>query len=80
MGNEIGGHRAEPIDGAGKPGQRVAAQVAEIEKLQERFLSQHLGAWISRFAGAVKEGAQTGFYRELAELAPDVVRAAAAVH
>jgi TorA maturation chaperone TorD len=54
--------------------------MAEAEALQQRFLSQHLGAWIVRFAGAVKEGARTGFYRELAELAPDVVKAAAAVH
>jgi TorA maturation chaperone TorD len=54
--------------------------MAEIEQLQERFLSQHLGSWIARFAGAVKEGAQTSFYRELAEFAPHVVRATAAVH
>ncbi len=37
------------------------------ELLQRRFLGEHLGAWIVPFAAAVKAGAETAFYRELAE-------------
>ena len=36
------------------------------QALQRRFLGEHLGAWISHFTEAVKAGAETGFYRELA--------------
>jgi putative dimethyl sulfoxide reductase chaperone len=39
-----------------------------IHTLRQRFLSQHLGAWITRFSAAIKEGAQSSFYRELADL------------
>ena len=42
--------------------------VALVELLRRRFLKDHLGAWISPFAAAVKAGAETAFYRELAEL------------
>lgn len=37
-------------------------------ELERRFVSGHLGAWIGPFAAAVRSGAQTGFYRRLAEL------------
>jgi TorA maturation chaperone TorD len=47
--------------------------VAAIEKLQQRFLSQHLGAWIGPFAAAVAGSAQTAFYRELATLTEQFV-------
>jgi putative dimethyl sulfoxide reductase chaperone len=36
--------------------------------VRRRFLAQHLGAWIGSFARAIESGAQTKFYRELAEL------------
>ncbi|MEO8654405.1 MAG: molecular chaperone TorD family protein, partial [Ramlibacter sp.] len=36
------------------------------QHLQRMFLGSHLGAWVGRFAAAVKGGAQTPFYRELA--------------
>ena len=36
--------------------------------LRQRFLAEHLGAWIDPFTQAVENGAQTAFYRELAEL------------
>ena len=36
--------------------------------LRRRFLDAHLGAWATPFARAVAAGAQTAFYRELAEL------------
>lgn len=36
--------------------------------LRRRFLAEHLGRWVGRFAAAVASGAQSSFYRELAEL------------
>ncbi len=36
--------------------------------LRRRFLAEHLGAWAGPFTTAVKAGAETAFYRELAEL------------
>lgn len=37
-------------------------------ELRRRFLGAHLGAWVEPFAAAVREGAQTAFYRTLADL------------
>lgn len=45
-----------------------AEDLAANERLERQFLAEHLGAWIGPFAAAVKSGAETGFYRELAEL------------
>ena len=45
-----------------------AAALAAIADLRKRFLGDHLGAWIVPFAAAVRDGAETDFYRELAEL------------
>ena len=42
--------------------------------LQRRFLDEHHGAWIGLFAAAVKSGAETAFYRELAEFTERFVR------
>ena len=42
--------------------------LAARAKLRRRFLGAHLGAWVGRFAAAVKTNAQTDFYRTLAEL------------
>ena len=36
--------------------------------LRRRFLDEHLGRWIGPFTSAVRAGAQSGFYRELAAL------------
>lgn len=44
------------------------------ELLQRRFLGEHLGAWIGPFAAAVKAGADTDFYRELAGFTERFVR------
>ena len=44
------------------------------QHLHGMFLREHLGAWVGRFAAAVKGGAQTPFYRELAELTERFVR------
>lgn len=48
--------------------------VAAWELLRGMLLREHLGAWIGRFAAAVKSGAQTAFYRELADLTERFVR------
>lgn len=50
---------------------RRAGQMADLsaaEQLERQFLGEHLGAWVGPFAAAVKSGAETEFYRELAEL------------
>ena len=36
--------------------------------LRKRFLDAHLGSWVGPFTAAVRAGAQSGFYRELAAL------------
>ncbi len=38
------------------------------EELERRFLDEHLGRWIGPFTRAVGAGAETDFYRHLAEL------------
>ena len=42
--------------------------------LRKRFLDEHLGSWVGPFTAAVKAGAQSGFYRELAELTDRFVK------
>jgi putative dimethyl sulfoxide reductase chaperone len=37
-------------------------------RLERQFLSEHIGAWVTPFAAAIKSGAETAFYRRLAEL------------
>ena len=48
--------------------------LAASEQLQQRFLDEHLGTWISPFAAAVQAGAETPFYRVLATLTERFVR------
>lgn len=54
--------------------QNEAAQSGQDEvfaawaHLQDMFLQRHLGAWVGRFAAATRQGAETAFYRDLAEL------------
>ena len=50
------------------------SDVSSTELLQRRFLDEHLGAWIGPFAAAVKSGAETAFYRELAAFTERFVR------
>lgn len=50
------------------------AAMTATEQLQQRFLGEHLGAWIGPFASAVQQGAQTRFYRVLATLTERFVR------
>jgi TorA maturation chaperone TorD len=42
--------------------------LAAVTDLRKRFLAAHLGVWIGPFTAAVRNGAQTVFYRELADL------------
>jgi TorA maturation chaperone TorD len=42
--------------------------------LKKRFLDEQLGLWIGPFTAAVKAGAQSGFYRQLAELTDSFVK------
>ena len=42
--------------------------------LRKRFLDAHLGSWIGPFTAAVRAGAQSAFYRELAEFTERFVR------
>ena len=48
---------------------------AALAALRQRFLATHLGVWIEPFTAAVVAGAQTAFYRELAELSRAFVQA-----
>lgn len=41
---------------------------AEVQDIQQRFLREHFGTWVSKFADAVMNNAETNFYRELAGL------------
>jgi TorA maturation chaperone TorD len=52
----------------------AADDLDAIAALQQRFLAQHLGAWIGPFAAAVQTGAETTFYRELGALTEHFVR------
>lgn len=46
----------------------LADVLRDWEQLARLFLARHLGAWIDGFAATVRAGAQTDFYRDLAEL------------
>jgi TorA maturation chaperone TorD len=47
---------------------RDAEALAATTALRRRFLTEHLRAWVGPFAAAVREGAETAYYRELAEV------------
>jgi len=55
-----------------------AETLARVAGLRTRFLGAHLGRWIGPFTAAVRHGAQTAFYRELADLTDRFVRREAA--
>ena len=42
--------------------------LGDIASLRKRFLHAHLGRWVGPFTAAVKDGAQSGYYRGLAAL------------
>ncbi len=45
-----------------------------ISGIKRRFLDDHLGLWIGPFTAAVRGGARSGFYRELADLTDRFVK------
>jgi len=45
-----------------------ARATEEYAGLRRRFLDEHLGRWVEPFAAAIRAGAETDFYRELAGL------------
>ena len=45
-----------------------AAARETVTALRKRFLDEHLARWAGPFTAAVRSGAQSAFYRELAEL------------
>jgi TorA maturation chaperone TorD len=44
-----------------------AEELTAVDLLRRRFLGEHLGVWFGPFAAAIKQGAETAFYCELAE-------------
>ena len=51
-----------------------ADDLSAANALRHRFLEEHLGTWLGPFAAAVKSGAETEFYRELAAFTERFVR------
>lgn len=51
-----------------------AAESSVADALHHRFLVEHMNAWTGPFVAAVKSGAQTAFYRELAVLTEAFLR------
>ncbi len=51
-----------------------ADALTATQSLRQRFLAEHLGAWIEPFTAALADGAGTAFYRELALLTERFVR------
>ncbi|OGB20787.1 MAG: hypothetical protein A3I66_19425 [Burkholderiales bacterium RIFCSPLOWO2_02_FULL_57_36] len=51
-----------------------ADDLSAADLLERQFLGEHLGAWVGPFAAAVKAGAETAFYRKLAELTECFIR------
>jgi TorA maturation chaperone TorD len=52
----------------------ATAELAAMATLQQRFLAQHLGAWVGQFTAAVMAGTETAFYRELGAFTERFVR------
>jgi len=44
------------------------ATLRGADTMRRRFLAEHLGAWVGPFATALRGGAESAFYRELASL------------
>jgi len=56
----------------------AADELASMTALAQRFLAEHLGAWVGPFTKAVSAGAETAFYRELGAFTDRFVRMEAA--
>ena len=57
-----------------------ATELSAASELHRRFAAEHMGTWVGPFAAAVKTGAATAFYRELAEFTRRFVRMEAYTH
>jgi TorA maturation chaperone TorD len=56
-------------------GQAAAAEErTRLISLKRRFLAEHLGRWIGALHEAIQEGAETDFYKQLADLTDQFVR------
>jgi TorA maturation chaperone TorD len=54
-----------------------AQDLQKAKDFQRRFLQTHLGRWVGPFTTAVRQGAQTDFYRLLADMTITFIRAEA---
>lgn len=45
----------------------------DLLRLKQQFLQQHLSKWLGPFAEAIRKGAETDFYRQLAEVTEQIV-------
>ena len=54
-------------------GEIDAGEQARLDGLKRGFLEEHLGRWIGELADAMRNGAKTRFYRQLADMTEMVV-------
>ncbi len=54
-------------------GETEASEQARLGVLKRGFLEEHLGRWIGELADAMRNGAETEFYRQLADMTEQVV-------
>ena len=47
---------------------------ARLIVLKQKFLEEHLGRWVGTLSEAIRKGAQTDFYKRLADLTEQFVR------
>lgn len=45
----------------------------DLLRLKQQFLQQHLSKWLGPFTEAIRKGAETDFYRQLAEVTEQIV-------
>lgn len=45
----------------------------DLVRLKQKFLKEHLGKWVVPFTKAIREGAGTDFYRQLADVTEQIV-------
>jgi TorA maturation chaperone TorD len=49
------------------------AERKDLTCLKQKFLQEHLGKWVVPFTKAIREGAETDFYRQLADITEQIV-------
>ena len=54
-------------------GETEAGEQARLSALKRGFLEEHLGQWVGELAAAMRNGAETSFYRQLADMTEQVV-------